>query len=128
MPELTINDVTKTLKDAAYVAVGFGVLAVQRAQVRRRELEKRFEVSGGQLRDQLAKVADEVEERLEPVVEAVDAQLDQLEVYLPDQAKVFLRQARTTAKEAGAQLRQRAAAKPASTGAGAVKTNGSAAA
>lgn len=107
MPELTINDVTKTLKDAAYVAVGFGVLAVQRAQVRRRELEKRFEVSGGQLREQLARVAEEVEERLEPVVEAVDAQLDQLEGYLPDGAKVFLRQARTTAKEAGAQIRQR---------------------
>ncbi len=108
MPEITINDVTRTLKDAAYVAVGFGVIAVQRAQVRRRELEKHFEVSGEALREQLARVADEVEERLEPVVEAVDAQLDQLEVLLPDQAKVLLRQARTTAKEAGAQLRQRA--------------------
>lgn len=31
-----------TLRDAAYVAVGFAVLAVQRAQVRRRELSRRL--------------------------------------------------------------------------------------
>jgi hypothetical protein len=30
----------KALEDAAYVSVGLGVLALQRAQVRRRELER----------------------------------------------------------------------------------------
>lgn len=43
----------KALEDAAYVSVGLGVLALQRARVRRRELER-----------QVATLADEVEERL----------------------------------------------------------------
>ena len=33
-------DLTSSLRDAAYVAVGFGVLGVNRAQVRRRELNR----------------------------------------------------------------------------------------
>ena len=33
-----MEDVTKTLRDAAYVVVGAGVLAFQKAQVRRVEL------------------------------------------------------------------------------------------
>jgi hypothetical protein len=35
-----VPDVNKTLKDAAYVALGFGVLGFQKAQVRRREAFK----------------------------------------------------------------------------------------
>lgn len=34
-----LEQLPKVLEDAAYVSVGFGVLAFQRAQVRRRELE-----------------------------------------------------------------------------------------
>jgi hypothetical protein len=32
--------VTQTLKDAAYVTVGLGVLGIQQAQVRRRQLQQ----------------------------------------------------------------------------------------
>ena len=109
MAETTVQDLTKTLKDAAYVAVGFGVIAFQKAQVRRRELEKQLETSRVQLREQFAKVADEVEERIEPVVEAVDAQLDLLEERLPEQAREVFKQVRTTAKDAGEQFRARLA-------------------
>lgn len=35
-----LKDVPERLRDAAYVAVGFAVLGFQRAQVRRRELER----------------------------------------------------------------------------------------
>jgi len=49
-----LKDVTATLTDAAYVTVGFGVLAVQKAQVRRRELEKHIESQSSQWREQLA--------------------------------------------------------------------------
>jgi ElaB/YqjD/DUF883 family membrane-anchored ribosome-binding protein len=94
----TVSDITKTLKDAAYVAVGFGVLAFQKAQVQRRELEK-----------QLTKAAAELEERSKPVVEAVESSLDQIEGRLPEQAREVFKQARTTAKEAGEQLRSRLA-------------------
>lgn len=33
-------DLVSNLKDAGYVALGFAVLGIQQAQVRRRELEK----------------------------------------------------------------------------------------
>ena len=35
-------DVTKTLKDAAYVVIGLGVLGFQKVQVRRNELTKQL--------------------------------------------------------------------------------------
>ncbi len=34
------EDLIKRLEDAAYVSVGFGVLAFQQAQVKRRELQR----------------------------------------------------------------------------------------
>jgi hypothetical protein len=36
-------DVRKTLEDAAYITVGVGVIAFQQAQVRRREVQAKFE-------------------------------------------------------------------------------------
>lgn len=41
------DDVSRTARDAAYVAVGLGVLGVQRAQVRRRELMGRLGRASG---------------------------------------------------------------------------------
>ena len=102
MADTPLNDLSKTLKDAAYVAVGFGVLAFQKAQVRRRELEK-----------QLTKAAADAEKNIEPVVEAVEASLDQLEERLPTQAREVFKQVRTTAKQAGEQLRTYVAKAPA---------------
>ena len=48
-------DLNSSLKEAAYVAVGFGVLGFQRAQVRRRELAR-------QLREQRPGIEAQVEE------------------------------------------------------------------
>ena len=44
MPELKdiTDEITKTARDAAYVVVGLGVLGIQRAQVRRQQLQRRF--------------------------------------------------------------------------------------
>jgi hypothetical protein len=105
MAENPITDLTNTLKDAAYVAVGFGVLAFQKAQVRRRELEKQLGVSTESLREQLTKVAADAEKNIEPVVEAVESSLDLLEERLPEQAREVFKQVRSTAKQAGEQLR-----------------------
>lgn len=102
-------DLTKTLKDAAYITVGFGVIAWNKAQVRRRELEKQFETQTADVRTQLAKVADEVEERIEPLREAVDARLDQLEEQLPGRAREAFKTARTAAKVAQDSIRARLA-------------------
>ena len=38
-----IQDATKVLKDALYVSVGLGVIAFQKAQVQRNELQKALE-------------------------------------------------------------------------------------
>ncbi|MHB1487036.1 MAG: hypothetical protein ACYCS7_01825 [Acidimicrobiales bacterium] len=42
----------KKAQDAAYVLVGLGVLAFQRAQVRRREIQKTLEANAKRLFDQ----------------------------------------------------------------------------
>ena len=40
LPVPSVDDVLDAAKEVGYVAVGFGVLGFQRAQVRRRELER----------------------------------------------------------------------------------------
>ena len=56
--------VTKTLKDAAYITVGLGVIGFQRAQVRRQELTKQLNEQVSQTRGQVEKVAKDIEGRL----------------------------------------------------------------
>jgi ElaB/YqjD/DUF883 family membrane-anchored ribosome-binding protein len=93
-------DVTKTVKDAAYVTVGLGVLAFQKAQVSRRELTKQVESQLSGTGEQVQRLAKKVEERIQPV-------LGQLEATVPAQAKDLVKQARTAAKEVQGQLRSR---------------------
>ena len=90
-------DVNKTLKDAAYVTVGLGVLAVQKAQVGRREPTSRVEAQLNETSEQVQKIAKRVEARVQPV-------LGQLEGALPETAKDLVKQARDAAREAQAQL------------------------
>ncbi len=67
MPEL--NDITKMLKDAVYVTVGLGVLAVQRAQVQREALRKQLTGQLGDAKSQLQSVSKLVDSRLQEVEE-----------------------------------------------------------
>ncbi|MDQ1402019.1 MAG: hypothetical protein QOG03_335 [Actinomycetota bacterium] len=57
---MDLSDLTTLAKDAAYVAVGFGVIGLQRAQVRRVELTKQLD----QLRTQVSKAADDASYQL----------------------------------------------------------------
>ncbi len=79
-------DGPKDLRDVAYVAIGLGVLAFQRAQVRRRELAKRAE----EIERRLGPALKDLEERIEPVA----------------------RQARQAAKDTAEQLRARFSSAP----------------
>jgi hypothetical protein len=123
MAQNPLEDVTKIMKDALYVSVGLGVIAVQKAQVRRQEIGTQLSklslpevgkrASGGDPREQLAKVAslvDErlrvVEERLGAVEQRVDTAIDQVEAILPEQLQDLSKQVRAAAKTARETARQ----------------------
>ena len=107
------TDLTKTLKDAAYVVVGFGVIGFQRAQVRRQELRKQLEGQRHQLEEQLAEVRAQVQKlvvdldaRLQPVRHEVEGRLDTFESTLPEQARGLVQQVRSLAHETEVQARK----------------------
>ncbi|HUF32062.1 MAG TPA: hypothetical protein VMN58_02490 [Acidimicrobiales bacterium] len=119
-----MNDVTTVLKDAAYITVGAGVIAFQKAQVQRQEIQKRlsdievdpkagFERLSGTVEERV-KIAEERFEGLQGQVEAaiatfetkLERYLDELQGRLPEQAGEVFGQARTVAKDAQGQLRQ----------------------
>jgi ElaB/YqjD/DUF883 family membrane-anchored ribosome-binding protein len=116
---------TNTLKEAAYVTVGLGVLGFQKAQVRRVELTRQLEEGRKQLGSQFADatqtleaqiaeltkliktLAADLDARIAPVRSVVEESLGSLEVRLPPQTRAFVEQARATAKETETQLRVR---------------------
>ena len=75
------DDVVGWLRDALYTTVGLAVLGVQQAQVRRRNLQR-----------EMARVAVELEERVDPV-------LDDVEARLPDDLRPLLAGARSAARD-----------------------------
>ncbi len=117
-------DVRSTIKDAAYVGIGFGVLAFQKAQVQRRELQEKLQAGVGEARGGFDKLGEDVqdrlklvEERLEALGKQVDAAaddfeerldkaLDEVQDRLPEQAKELIGKARTAGKDARTQVRQ----------------------
>ncbi len=128
--DLPIEDVTKALKDVAYVAIGFGVLTAQKVQVQRREVTQQLtdlpdQISAqiNEARDNFDKVAADataqveklsetlddrirlVEERLGDLEDRIETVLDTFEAKLPDQAAELVAQARDAAREARGQVR-----------------------
>ena len=117
-------DVRSTIKDAAYVGIGFGVLAVQKAQVRRQELQKRLEETFGEAKGGFDKLGEDVQDRLKLVEERLEAlgkqadaaaddfeekldkALDQVQERLPEQVKELFGKARSAGKDARTQARQ----------------------
>jgi ElaB/YqjD/DUF883 family membrane-anchored ribosome-binding protein len=96
----SLND---TLKDAAFVTIGFGVLGFQRAQVRRHELTK-------QLKPQIEDLVTNVDGALQPVRQELEQRLDQVEDRLSGQALEAVRTARAVVRETEYQLRKMAGA------------------
>ena len=102
------EDITKSAKDAAYIAIGLGVMGFQRAQVRRREL---IELAKQQLpameaplteaRAELARRVTELDGRVTELASLLESRIQPVEQRLPAPAQALLGQAR----EAGSQLR-----------------------
>ncbi|MCU1376262.1 MAG: hypothetical protein JWO68_3548 [Actinomycetia bacterium] len=80
-----MTDPRTLLKDAGYVAVGLGVIAFQRGQVRRRELEQQLADAGPQI-DRLAAAVEDartlVEERMGALGEQLDRTVEDVETKL----------------------------------------------
>ncbi|MEY2471677.1 MAG: hypothetical protein QOK28_1006 [Actinomycetota bacterium] len=108
--------ITDNLRDAAYIAIGMGVIGVQRAQVRREELRKQFadqrsafESVGADAVKLINEALKQADARISPVVELLEAQVDTVVDRLPAQAKSILEPAHQASKEARQQLRSRVA-------------------
>lgn len=100
------------LRDAAYITIGFGVLAFQQAQVRRREivqaLADRFGTSRTQMDEVLANMEAQIsklDERFDAIDGKLDAAVEKFEERLPDQAAALVGQAHDLAKAARKQVR-----------------------
>ena len=64
MEDVNFGKVAKALEGPAYIAVGFGVLGFQRAQVRRRELQRRVGQLTVAVNRKMSEISDDVAERL----------------------------------------------------------------
>lgn len=58
------DDITKTLQDAIYVSIGLGVIAFQKLQVQRQELQKSLETATEDARSTIEDNLKLIEERL----------------------------------------------------------------
>jgi hypothetical protein len=119
MPDVTTNistlskGVTDLARDAAYVAVGLGVLAYQRAQVQRVEIQKRLNKDVpldqriGDVRQGVAKGYRQIDDLAESAVHFVENTLAPIEERLPTSVTQVTTKARQQAREVRIQIRQR---------------------
>jgi hypothetical protein len=109
--------VTDLARDAAYVAVGLGVLGYQRAQVQRIELKNKLSKDfplNGRIGDVRATVKGNVKEGFkqidglaETAANFVESTLQPLEDRLPAQVTQLTSKAREQAREVRTQIRER---------------------
>ena len=108
--------VTDLARDAAYVAVGLGVLAYQRAQVQRVEMQKRLhndlpiDQRIGDVREGVAKGIRQIDDLAEQAVQFVESTLQPIEERLPASVTQVTTKAREQAREVRIQIRQRVSA------------------
>jgi hypothetical protein len=120
MPEVTnistiSKGVTDLARDAAYVAVGLGVLGFQRAQVQRVGLQNRLSkdfsldqrLSG--VRAELTKGVKQLDALLENATQFIETSLQPLEAQLPAAVTQLTTKACEQAREVRNQIRQRVA-------------------
>jgi len=115
MPEITnlktiSKGVTDIAKDAAYVAVGLGVLGYQRAQVQRVELSKKLSkdlaLDGrlGDVRSNVSKGVRQLDGIVETAAQFVESTLQPIEEQLPASVTHLTTIAREQAREVRNQI------------------------
>ena len=122
MPDVTNNigtlskGVTDLARDAAYVAVGLGVLGYQRVQVQRVELQNRLSQDFSlderidDVRQGVAKGFQQIDDLAESAVHFVETTLQPIEEKLPASVTQVTTKAREQAREVRSQIRQRVSA------------------
>jgi hypothetical protein len=121
MPDVTnmstiSKGVTDLARDAAYVAVGLGVLSYQRAQVQRNELKNLLSrdfaleqhLSG--VRTELTKGVKQLDALLETATQFIETSIQPLEQQLPATVTQLTAKAIGQAREVRSQIRQRVSA------------------
>ena len=117
MPDVTSNistlskGVTDLARDAAYVAVGLGVLGYQRVQVQRLELQNRLShdfsldqhIDG--VRHGVAKGFQQIDDLAESAAQFVETTIQPLEEKLPPTVTQLTSKAREQAREVRTQIR-----------------------
>ena len=120
MPEVTnmgtiSKGVTDLARDAAYVAVGLGVLGYQRAQVQRVELQNllskdlSLDQRLGGVRSELTKGVTQLDALLENATQLIETSLQPLEAQLPATVTQLTTKAFEQTREVRSQIRQRVA-------------------
>lgn len=125
--ELT-HEATRLAREAGYVVIGFWVLGLQQANLRRRELADRLstgdlEATVGSLRQQLADLApsvdveatlaeltrraQQIDELVEQLIEMVETSIAPLEEQLPAPARDAAARAHDQARVVRSKVRQR---------------------
>lgn len=119
MPNVTANigslskGATDLARDAAYVAVGLGVLGYQRVQVHRVELQNRLSQDLAldqhidEVRQGVAKGIRQIDDITESAVRFVETTLQPLEERLPAPVTQVTAKAREQAREVRTQIRDR---------------------
>jgi hypothetical protein len=106
------DKLTAAVRDAAYVTIGLGVLAVQQAQVARREFVQTISERFGESKTYVESLLSAFEanlaqfdERANAAEVRVDTVVDKIGDILPEQAGALLGQARDFTRVAGQQVR-----------------------
>lgn len=104
--------VTGAVKDAVYITVGLGVLAVQKVQATRRDATKALADQFGNGKLQIDEIVEAIEARvatldtkLVALETKLDSAVDGLEQRLPERVGALLGQAHDAAKTARKQVR-----------------------
>jgi len=118
MPEITNitalpKGVSDLARDAAYVAVGLGVLGFQKAQVQRVELTnkltKDFSLDEriSAVRDEVSKGVKHIDGLVESAAQFIESSLEPLEAQLPASVTQLTTKAFGQAREVRSQIRER---------------------
>jgi hypothetical protein len=122
MPEVPTNisniskGVTDLARDAAYVAVGLGVLGYQRVQVQRVELQNRLSKDFAldqrldEMRGGVVKGIHQIDDLAETAAQFVETTLQPIEDKLPASVSQVTTKAREQARVVRIQIRQRVSA------------------